>query len=164
LQERLRLNPLADSSIADVLVDNENARHIKTSGRKWAVKTEGGYGSTFLVNEPDDKKISTLRFIAPHMKPSRYRVFIYVPKVSGATEFMTITVSDGVKVIERIISPAGIVVEGQTSGEWISLGEYNINEGKRPYVEVTTRGATGKIIADAVIWNPVSSSQLLGTN
>lgn len=152
LQEQLKFNPLADSSQADILVDNEDHKHLKITGKKWRVKKEGGYGNTFLTQLPDDKNIFYARFTPPRIPAGDYCLYIYIPKLKGNTKFMTVAISDGIKTKERILSPGSILVEGQTSGEWISLGQYNIIEGNRPYVEISTKNATGIVVADAVMW------------
>jgi hypothetical protein len=166
LQHQLKLNPLADSSAADVLVDNEDHRRVKISSRKWRLINEGGYGRNFYINdpteepgflEPKEKRIETVRFSAGHRQPGVYNLYIYVPKVDGCTEYMTITISDGIKTQERLLQTKELVIEGQTSGEWLSLGQQTIAKGRKPWVEVSTSGATGKVVADAVIWVPVKN-------
>lgn len=42
-------------------------------------------------------------------------------------------------------------MQGQTSGEWVSLGTYNFIAGKKGFVEITNKKANGLIIADAVL-------------
>jgi hypothetical protein len=142
-------------SAADVIVDNEDSRRVDLSDKKWGVKKQGGYGSTYLVHDPDEKEIQVIRFSAGTVKAGRYDLYMYVPKVEGATEFMHVVISVGAKINERFVNTGNLVIEGQTSGEWVSLGQHRIEEGKKPYVEVTTKNAKGKVVADAVIWAPV---------
>ncbi|ULT41912.1 hypothetical protein KRR40_46405 [Niabella defluvii] len=49
-----------------------------------------------------------------------------------------------------------IQVTGQTSGEWVSLGQYQLPAGRKAYVEVTNAGANGAIAADAVLLVPAT--------
>ena len=167
LQHVLEANPLCDSTLADILVDNDDRRHARVDGKKWT-RSAGGYGQSFLISDPPDaKKVErnlkfkyhSVRFNGPLRAPGRYQVFIYLPKVDGCTEMMKVTVSDGRKKHDRILNPRNITIEGQTSGEWLSLGQQEIVPGKKPYVEVTNEGATGKVVADAVIWVPVKPDQ-----
>jgi hypothetical protein len=170
LQHTLIHNPLCDSSVTDVVVDNEDGRHTRVNGKKWIRKDEGGYGKSFLVSDPPEEKklernarfkFNTVRFHGPIKAPGRYQVFIYLPKVDACTDQMKVKVSDGRTARERIVNPKNLSVEGQASGEWLSLGQQEIIAGKRPFVEVTNEGATGKVVADAVIWVPVTEEQEL---
>ena len=54
---------------------------------------------------------------------------------------------------QRVWLDAGkIEVKGQTSGEWVLLGEYDLSAENPGYVEFTNNGkVTGKIVADAVL-------------
>ncbi|HEX6428680.1 MAG TPA: hypothetical protein VF008_13385, partial [Niastella sp.] len=52
------------------------------------------------------------------------------------------------------IKAAAIKVEGQTSGEWISLGKHRLEKGKKAYVEISNTGADGFVFADAVLFIP----------
>lgn len=164
LQHALLSNPLCDSSIADVIVDNDDGKHARVSGRSWTRNKDGGYGHSFLVSEPPDEKkldrgrsvkFNTVRFHGAISNPGRYQVFLYLPQISACTDMMKVTVSDGRTSRERIVNPKNISVEGQTSGEWVSLGQQEIVAGGKPFVEVTNEGANGKVVADAVIWVPV---------
>ena len=165
LQQQLQKNPLADNSVADILIDNDNHRFTDRSRKGWEELPRGGYGPSFLVAEaPDEKsllkqrnKFSVIRYNPTIEVPGQYDVYMYLPKFDGCSEFMTVKVSNGTDVRERVITPANLVVDGQTEGEWISLGRHQINAGKRPFVEISNAGATGKIVADAVIWIPVKN-------
>jgi len=48
-----------------------------------------------------------------------------------------------------------VVVEGQTEGEWVSLGRYSFSDGNKGYVAITGKGADGIVSADAVLFIPV---------
>ena len=51
-----------------------------------------------------------------------------------------------------ILNADEIEILGQTSGEWVSLGEYDLKSGKTGFVEFTNRGnVSGQICADAVL-------------
>jgi ribulose 1,5-bisphosphate synthetase/thiazole synthase len=164
LQHQLKINPLADWTAPDIVVDNEEQKHINVSSKKWATMKEGGYGRSFLIIDPTEErkliqpkelKVESVRFSAGQRQPGAYQLYIYIPKVENATEYMNVKVSDGMKVQERILHTKAIVIEGQTSGDWMSLGQQTIRKGKKPWVEVSTIGATGKVVADAVLWVPV---------
>ncbi|HEY9488705.1 MAG TPA: xanthan lyase, partial [Chryseosolibacter sp.] len=52
------------------------------------------------------------------------------------------------------IKESDVRVEGQTSGEWVPLGSYTLPAGRKSYVQVSTKDASGKVVADAVVWVP----------
>ena len=60
--------------------------------------------------------------------------------------------TDGAKDELVWLDAGRITVKGQTSGEWVSLGEYDLQKDKPCYVEFTNGGkVTGQICADAVL-------------
>ena len=67
---------------------------------------------------------------------------------------MAINISGGEIAREFILDQKKIVVEGQTSGEWISVGSYHFQAGKKGFIEITNKNADGIIIADAVLLVP----------
>ncbi len=63
-------------------------------------------------------------------------------------------VSDGKEKKQITVREEDIRVEGQTSGEWVHLGEFELEAGKEAYVEISNQGADGVTVADAVLWVP----------
>lgn len=55
---------------------------------------------------------------------------------------------------EIMVKEEDIRVEGQTSGEWVPLGEFALEVGKEAFVEISNQGADGVTVADAVLWVP----------
>ncbi|WP_332367759.1 hypothetical protein [Spirosoma telluris] len=98
--------------------------------------------------------MKTVQFSPAVTKAGDYAVYIYCPKLTGASGKTTITVSDGKQRKEVAIREADIRVEGQTSGEWVSLGSYKLSPGQKNYVEVSSKEADGIIVADAVLFVP----------
>jgi hypothetical protein len=56
--------------------------------------------------------------------------------------------------VEHKIKKEDIQIVGQTSGEWVSIGTYNLPAGKKAYVEISNKGADGIVLADAVLFLP----------
>jgi len=48
-----------------------------------------------------------------------------------------------------------VIVNGQTNGEWVSLGTWQLPAGDKATVTVTNKNANGTIVADAVLLVPV---------
>jgi len=153
LQNRLKTDPLADGSIFEILSDNSDATGIERRGT-WTVEKRGGYGPDFFVFEPKDGATGSIRFTPNVPKAGKYRAYIYFPKVEGISKQTLVIVHDGKRDHGIVVKESDIRVEGQTSGEWVSLGVYSLPEGQKGYVQVSTKDADGKVIADAVVWVP----------
>ncbi|MFB0496492.1 ribulose 1,5-bisphosphate synthetase/thiazole synthase [Mucilaginibacter sp. OAE612] len=151
VQSLLRTDPLADGSIPEVLVDNEDS-HITGD---WKTEKSGGYGPTYLTDDSKAETAKSVRFIPERVKKGAYRVYTYFPKVMNPAAKTYITIYDGEKATEKIINQSDLQVEGQTSGEWLPLGLYNFSEEKKAYVEISNKNADGVIVADAVLFVPV---------
>ena len=154
LQKRLSDDPLADGTIFEILVDNSNAAAIERRGT-WTVEDRGGYGPDFFVFQPEEgNEIASVRFTPEIPRKGKYRAFIYFPKVDKISKQTQVIVNDGERNHGLVIKESDIRVEGQTSGEWVSLGSYNLPQGRRGYVQVSGKDADGKVVADAVVWVP----------
>lgn len=180
LQNYLKNDPLADGSVAERLTDNEDKSSVSVTGR-WIRVNEGGYGSSFLLTSSE---MNRQRHVAPqppgkpgdNPKPShagqssqpetmsvrftldtdqpRFRVYMYIPRVPNSTTRMPVKIFNGESTRSLVLDPTRLSIEGQTSGEWVDLGEVEIKN-KKPYVEVSTENLQGTIVADAVLWIPV---------
>lgn len=151
LQQRLKNDPLADGSTAEILVDDDNAIII---GGRWDKETTGGYGPTLLVNK--EAANAAVQFIPAVKKPGSYTIYFYYPRLSKASEQITVQIFDGTNKITKQLLSKDIQVTGQTSGEWVSLGRYQLPAGKKAYIEVTNAGANGAVAADAVLLVPAT--------
>jgi hypothetical protein len=152
LQQKLKLDPLADGRPFDILVDNDDTSLVKVNGA-WASEKKGGYGPSFLTAEGSQNQ--NVSFTASINVKGEYNCYIYIPKISNTSSQIPINVFDGKNNKEIIIKTADVIVEGQTSGEWVSLGTYRLSPGQKTTVEVSTKNTDGKVVADAVIWTPV---------
>lgn len=152
LQQTLKTNPLADGSTPEILVDNDDAAHIRRTG-DWTRETRGAYGLSYYATQ-SGSDVKSLRFMPEVTKAGAYHIYAYFPKLAGASPSTSITISDGSTSKEVAIREADIRVEGQTSGEWVSLGVYTLSAGQKNYVDVSTKGANGLVVADAVLFVP----------
>lgn len=156
LQRELKANPLADGSTPEILVDNENQALTKVTG-SWRVesKSKGGYGPSYLVYEGQDAGMASVRFTPEIVKSGKYHVYAYFPRLAKTASELGVTVSDGKTSKSIAIKPAEIVVVGQTSGEWVSLGEYELPKGQTSSVDIAVKQTDGPVVADAVLFVPV---------
>lgn len=151
LQKKLQDNPLADGSTFDILVDNDNEKLVTKTG-EWNAEKRGGYGPTFLASSSPSASVVFKTTIA---RKGKYECMAYIPKISDASSTISLTVTAGKQKVDKVIKSAELVVVGQTSGEWVSLGAYTLSANETATVEVSTKNADGKVVADAIIWTPV---------
>ena len=104
-----------------------------------------------LFPAPADQSFRQVRFNIPVTVSGTYTLYIYVPKVQGASQTTTVTVSADGKITEAGIPTGKLQVEGQTSGEWMECGRYTMGAGKDNYVAISNKGSDGDIVADAVL-------------
>lgn len=155
LQQELKTNPLGDKSTPEILVDNENQAGTAVTG-SWRVesKSKGGYGPSYLVYEGQGGEKASVRFTPEITKAGNYRVYVYFPRLAKSTSELAITVSNGKTEKVVPIKPADIVVVGQTSGEWVALGDYKLPKGQGSFVEIAVKQPDGPTVADAVLFVP----------
>jgi hypothetical protein len=148
LQQLLIQNPLMDGSTPDVLADNDDTTNVMITGN-WERRTSGGYGPSWLLAASSNKR-ETVQF-RPHIGAAgMYTVYAYVPEVDSATRQTHYIINNG--IIKDVSVLKAIHVEGQTSGEWVSLGTYTFQKGNRATVTITTSKATGHVAADAILF------------
>lgn len=155
LQSVLKTNPLADGSTPEILVDNDDPTQV-TRASNWTRDNnpKGAYGPSYFTTLASGGEVKTIRFSPAVTKAATYQVYIYFPKIAGASSKTNLVVSAGSQTKAITIREADIRVQGQTSGEWVSLGTYKLSPGEKNYVDVTTKDADGIVVADAVLFVP----------
>ncbi len=152
LQQLLLQNPLMDGSTPEVLVDDNDAVHVHIKGPR-ENENGGGYGVTWL-KMPISKLPATIIYTPDIQVPGSYSIYAYVPVIKhAATAIHYIINNSGVSKDVIISAPAE--AEGQTSGEWVSLGAYTLVKGNKTTVTLTTKGTDGIVTADALLFVPV---------
>jgi len=159
VQRILKADPLADKSTPELLVDNGDTGNVQITG-DWKTEKHGGYGPSFLLDTSKAASAASVRFTPAVIKDGSYQVYSYFPKVKNAAAKTVMVVYDGQKATKKVINQSDIQVQGQTSGEWVSLGEYRLSRGNKAYVEVSNKNSDGAIIADAVLFIPVKKNNL----
>ncbi|RFM36908.1 FAD-dependent oxidoreductase [Chitinophaga silvisoli] len=150
LQAFLRQKPLATDARAEILVDNDDSAHVSKKG-EWQRETKGAYGPSMFIS----KSTGSIRYTPEVTRSGTYRIYTYVPKRSDLPSSTQIRLSaDGRSARQVSYTPASVKVEGQTSGEWVDLGTINLTKGKKAYVEISSEGKDGEVVADAVLFYP----------
>lgn len=147
LQQLLTNNPLMDGSVAEILVDDNDTAHVTISGPQQVEKT-GGYGNTWIRISPNT---GTQVIYKPQIKASgRYTIYAYQSSIDSAASKTHFIIQNGGSKKDIFIAPH-TSVEGQTSGEWVSLGSYELKKGKTIQVTVSGKEADGVVMADALL-------------
>jgi len=153
LQSVLARNPLMNGKTPEVLVDNDNSSQVIVTG-EWSSRKQGAYGMSMLIDSSKGTGNKAIRFMPALPSEGTYHIYTYIPKLPGLSSTTPVSIYDGREVKKIIIKAEDIKVEGQTSGEWISLGRYRLPKDKKVYVEITNNNADGFVIADAVLFIP----------
>ncbi len=153
VQQSLLGNPLVNGKIQEILVDNDDAKHVVVTG-DWKKQHSGSYGPSLYVNENKGAEPAGVRFNAEISVGGKYHVYSYLPKLENGAPQTHVIVFDGANKHMHTIDAAAVKVEGQTSGEWIDLGMYDLKNGSNAYVEISNEKAEGRVVADAILFIP----------
>lgn len=153
LMAYLRKNPLMDGSKPEILVDNLDSDCIEMTDN-WEPYNDSyrAYGPDFKVCDTRKGEKFSMKFKPDIKGKGIYDVYMYVPKIDKETSAMIVTVNDGIKSVDRNVDIGSVEVVGQTSGEWVALGRFELSTGC--YVEISDKGANGIVAADAVLFKP----------
>ena len=134
------------------LLDNDDSDHTTIVGN-WIRKTRGGYGPSWLLAAPSAIP-QQVTFTPKITVTGNYDLYAYMPLVDSASKQTHFIIHYGTTNKDLFISPQ-IKVEGQTSGEWVSLGSYTLQKGTSTSVTITNKDADGYVAADAILFVPV---------
>lgn len=150
IQRMYKEDPLLDGSTPDILVDDADIELNEAEGW-YRVQAGNGYGRSYILLNPTHGN-KRLRYPFEVKSDGRYTVYTYYIRRGESSRVTEIIVGDG-KYENKVWLDAGkITVKGQTSGEWVALGEYDLHVGEKCYVDFTNEGEiTGQICADAIL-------------
>ncbi|MDR1337170.1 MAG: FAD-dependent oxidoreductase [Tannerella sp.] len=145
-------NPLADGSIPEILIDNSSSGVSFTGEWQTVRDSWKAYGADYLVDTSPGNGAKAVRFRPQIPHEGRYDVYLFFPRVPNGTSRTRVNVFDGATNHDITIDHSSIIVEGQTSGEWVHLGRFSIPAGDISCIEITNRGADGIVVADAALF------------
>lgn len=149
LQAKLQQDPLLNGSPAEILTDNDDSTCTQITGN-WERIIRGGYGNSWFLAASENAKI---QFI-PHInRPGKYALYSYIPMNNDLAANTIYIINNGHKE-EQISVAAPVKVAGQTSGEWVLLGHYQLPAGRKASVSILAKGENGSHAADAILWVP----------
>lgn len=155
--KEFRDNPLADKSQPEILIDNHDTLHVQRTG-EWKTEIWKAYGPDFFSDDSKGTSPKDIRYTPTIPVDNMYEIYAYFPKVQNATTQTHIDIYDGNELHKKIIQSSDIIVEGQTSGEWISVGQYKLSKGMDNYVRISNEEADGVVVADAVLFIPATDN------
>ena len=148
IQRMYEEDPLLDGTPADIVVDDSS---LNAPAAWTRIERNNGYGRSYLVLDPTSQE-QALRYPFEVKTDGKYEIYTYFIRRGESSKKTELVVSDGTAQKGVVINADEIQILGQTSGEWVSLGEYDLQSGKPGYVEFTNKGTvTGQICADAVL-------------
>jgi hypothetical protein len=154
LQQALKTNPLADGSIPEILVDNANTTQVTVKGN-WATKERIGYGPSVLTADEPSAEDRSVQYKPVVEKDGSYQIYTYMlPGYNKIASQTSVTVFDGSKETKVVLKKADIQVQGQTSGEWVSIGKFKLRAGSTAHITIHAANADGAVVADAVLLVP----------
>ncbi|KAA6341843.1 hypothetical protein EZS27_010387 [termite gut metagenome] len=154
LQQQLKDRPLVDNSLFEILVENDDNEHVEITG-DWETFGWPCYGRNMLRSKGN----GSVKYIPEIPRNGQYDVYLYLSPSDGLASDISVTVFDGKNTMAHIVKPFEIIVQGQTSGEWVSLGKYHLPKGKKGNITVHTNNAVGIVPADAVILVPSKNNK-----
>jgi len=150
VQKVLNENPLLDGSEPDLVIDESDTANVAVTGQ-WKKMKRRSYGPSMLVTDSKTNNAASVRFLPAIRHSGSYSLYTYLPKVQNIAEEFTVIVYDGVQEHLKQLRPQEMEVKGQTSGEWVHIGDFNLAAGKKPYIEISNKGAKGVVAADAIL-------------
>ena len=148
IQRMYEEDPLLDGTPADIVVDDSS---LNAPAAWTRIERNNGFGRSYLVLDPTSQE-QALRYPFEVKTDGKYEIYTYFIRRGESSKKTELVVSDGTAQKGVVINADEIQILGQTSGEWVSLGEYDLQSGKPGYVEFTNKGTvTGQICADAVL-------------
>ncbi len=151
VQKVLHENPLLDGSFSEILIDDSDL-DLSANSDWEIIKKQGGYGPSFLRAKSKDAQ--PIRFSPNIEHDGKYTIYTYYRLDNDVASKISYTISNGTQKWSKDINKADVVVEGQTTGEWIELGKYNLEKGSQAYIDISGLNSDGAIIADAVLFVP----------
>jgi hypothetical protein len=154
IMTEFRNNPLADGSQPEIMIDNNTENIIVTGDWKTEIDSWKAYGADYYSDDSKGRTFKSVKYVPEILQEGNYDVYLFFPKINDVSSHTIVTIYDGSKPQDIIVTTADIIVEGQTSGEWVNIGNFHLPAGKTNYIEITNKKADGVITADALLLIP----------
>jgi hypothetical protein len=138
---------------------SDDSTAVKVSGvwkRKFNIG--GCFGPSLLQDESTGVSADNVTFTPSINAAGNYAVYTYVVKAPGMASQITFNIDSDAGETIFVLNMKDVVVQGQTEGEWVPIGNYHFSSGKKGSVTATGKNANGTVIADAVLCVPAPSN------
>ena len=134
IQDIYKTDPCLDGREPDTLIDEDSEYIEGTEG--WKVVNGGGsYGKTFLLYEGDPAD-NNLAYRIPEDLDGEYSVYSFQQNFGCPQTSFVIESGDRTETVT--FDRADLLVEGQTRGEWVKLGDFTFAEGNGGRIRITS--------------------------
>ena len=149
LIQKLKTDPLADGSLPETLIDNQDRQLVSVEG-SWETIKSGYMKDKYVFATPDPK--AAVKFTAKIAETGKYAIYSYIADDHSLADKLSYEVFDGKKSHQVEILKSEIKSLGLSSGEWVKLGEFQLQKSSKSYVKVKANQTEGRVIADAIVW------------
>lgn len=148
LQLELDMNPLANKSQAEILVDNDYFQVQQNGNWTIAPKGYGRYGKNYLIDESKGEEEKSVIYNPGIPVTKKYKIYIYFPRLEQLSKQINVNIwtNSGKKSV--VLKPQN------TESDWLYVGDFFFERGFNNKLEITNQGADGAVIADAVLFMP----------
>ncbi len=157
IQAEIKQNPFADGRLPEILMDDRIEDQQKYTN--WElIEKPGGYGRSFykaMMNDQQEPFVHEVTIA----RSGLYDVYTYYQVRADAAGKTDYTITNGDERHTASIRKEDVHIVGQTSGEWILLGRFDLDQNTPTRVAISSQSASGKVVADAVLLIPVASSE-----
>lgn len=146
IQEIYATDPYLDGREPDTPIDEDSEYITGTEGWE-VVNGRGAYGKTYLSfnGSPSDNKLA---YNVPETLDGDYDIYTF--QQNTGCDNMVFMIEVGGKTFTKDFHRADLTVEGQTQGEWVHLGTFQLKKGDAGSIRFTGDGPD--IRADAVLF------------
>ena len=134
IQDIYDTDPCLDGREPDTLIDEDSEYIEGTDG--WTVTRGGGaYGKTFLLYEGDPAE-NNLAYRIPETLDGDYSVYSFQQNYGCNQTTFEVLSGDSVETVS--FNRDDLLVEGQTRGEWVKLGDFTFKKGTGGKIRITS--------------------------
>jgi len=152
IQQEIVSDPLSNGAVAEILVDNTD-QSVSATGN-WEAVNSHCYGADALQIMGEG-----MASFKPSIATSgQYEVYVYFSKIEGVAPVTKIGITTGDLSASVDIVAEEIEIIGQTSGEWVAVGKYQLNADQTNSVTIYGN-KEGLVRADAVLLVPETSAK-----
>ncbi len=142
-------NPYLDGSTPDIFIDDSS--ELASLGEGWIRKSGNrGFGLTYLVRHGGSEE-SSVTYTLPKGLKGEWELYSYQRLKGKLNPRVNIKVQVGKQRLEKDINLREIKLVGQTSGEWISLGQYTFKPNTKGKVVLTAPKSKFHSYADGLL-------------